>query len=25
LASTLPAPEEPLYKKPTASYIAKDR
>jgi hypothetical protein len=25
LASTLPAPEEPLYKKPTASYAAKDR
>ena len=25
LASTLPAPEEPLYKQPTASYAAKDR
>jgi hypothetical protein len=25
LASTLPQPEEPLYKQPTASFAAKDR
>lgn len=25
LASTLPQPEQPLYKQPTASYAAKDR
>lgn len=25
LTSTLPAPEQPLYKQPTASYAAKDR
>ena len=25
LTSTLPQPDEPLYKKPTASYVAKDR
>ena len=25
LASTMPLPEEPLYKRPTASYVAKDR
>lgn len=25
MASTLPPPDEPLYKKPTASYVAKDR